>query len=101
MATTSAVAVSRMIGKAGIRKQEIYRSKMVRGWADFTEGYVVEQCGTGVIVKYDHSSSMRYDREMYAMKRDSAIQSIVELLTSKGYEVTVTEKQNLFVKKAI
>lgn len=98
----SAPAISRMIGKTWVRKQSIYRSKMVRGWADFSEGYIVEQRNAKVVVViYDHSSSMRYNEEMYIANRDSALLTITELLTSKGYDVVASSSgKSLVVRKA-
>jgi hypothetical protein len=97
----SAPAISRMIGKTWVRKQSVNRSKIVRGWADFSEGYVVEQHHAKVvIVSYDHSSSMRYNQEMYIANRDSALLTIAELLTSKGYDVVAsTNGKSLVVRK--
>ena len=81
--TTSAQAISRIIGSTGIRKS-VTGTTRIRGWHKSTEGYVVTSTENFIYIAYIAGD---WNVENFATIYADAIAKITEALTSKGYKV--------------
>lgn len=82
---TNAQAISRIIKKTGIRKSETGTTR-IPGYHITSEGFVVTQSGSSVVINYEKGDWNRHD-DKYDMRFENAKEIIKKVLTDKGYEV--------------
>jgi acyl-CoA synthetase (AMP-forming)/AMP-acid ligase II len=86
MKKATASTISRIIGKAGIKKSEESKTK-IRGYHLFSEGYKVTESSSYIWINYVRGDKTSVS---YVENRENAKTKIIETLTTKGYTVHET-----------